>query len=92
MYPHERTCRFPVFDAVALRKPSGRAMMMRFPGDVVVYPRIWGGQPTASLFLQLVTYGLVSAHIPRNVNIIRLRTFELVYFNSQLLYQDYRTG
>ena len=63
MYPHERTCRFPGFHGVALHKPRGRAMMMRFPGDVVVYPWIWGGQPTANLFLQLVTYNPVSAYI-----------------------------
>ena len=92
MYPHERTCRFPIFDGVALRKPRGRAMMMRFPGDVVVYPWIWGGQPTANLFLQLVTYDLVSAYILGNVNTKRLRTFELVYFNCQFLHQDYRTS
>ena len=42
MDPHERTRRFPIIDGVALRKPRGRTMVMRFLGDIVIYPWIWG--------------------------------------------------
>jgi hypothetical protein len=56
-------------------------MMMRFTGDIVVYPWIWGRQPMAKVLLALVTYEVVLACVPRNSNIKRLRTFQLVYFN-----------
>ena len=42
MDPHERTRRFPIIDGVALREPRGRTMVMRFLGDIMVYPWIWG--------------------------------------------------
>ena len=42
MDPQERTRRFPTIHGVTLRKPGGRAMVMRFPGDIVIYRWIWG--------------------------------------------------
>ena len=65
--------------------------MMRIAGNIVIYPWIWGRQPTAEVLLLLVTYKVVSAYMSRNGNIEGLRTFELVYFNCQLLHQDKRT-
>jgi hypothetical protein len=56
MDPHKRTLRFPFFENIALGKPHGRAMMMRFASNVLIYPRIWGRQPTANFLLQLITY------------------------------------
>ena len=88
MDPHERTRRFPFIDRVALRKPGGRASVMRIAGIIVIDPWIWGRQPTAEVLLLLVTYKVVSAYMSRNGNIEGLRTFELVYFNCQLLHQD----
>ena len=64
MDPHERTRRFPFIHSVALREPRGRAMVMRFTGKILVYPRIWGGQPTTKVLLALVTYEVVSAFMP----------------------------
>jgi hypothetical protein len=88
MDPHERTSRFPIIDGVALRKPCGCATVMRFAGKIVIYPWIWGRQPTAKVLLSLVTYNVVSAYMPRNRNFKRLRTFDLVYFNCQILQLD----
>jgi hypothetical protein len=85
MDPHERTRRFPIIHGVALRKPRGRATMVRFAGDIVIYRRIWGRQPTAKKFSALVTYKVVLAYIG---NIKKLRTFQLVCFNRQFLHQD----
>ena len=56
MDPHERTRRFPITDGIALRKPCGRAMVMRFLGDIVIYAWIWRRQPTTKVILQPVTY------------------------------------
>ena len=55
MEPNERTRRFPIHEGIALLKPRGRAMEMRFEGNIVVYPRIRGRQPTAEVLLELVT-------------------------------------
>jgi hypothetical protein len=88
MDPHQRTRRFPIIDAVALGKPGGRATMMRFAGDIVIYPWIWGRQPTAKLLLAPVTYEVVSAYMPRSDYINGLRTFQLIHFDSQFLHQD----
>jgi hypothetical protein len=51
MDPHERTRRLPNFHGVALRKPFGCVTVMRFAGDIVVYPWVWGRQPTAKVIL-----------------------------------------
>ena len=88
MDPHERARRFPVIHGITLRKPRGRATVMKFTGNIVIYPWIWGRQPMAEVLLALVTYEIVSASLPRNSNIKRLRTFQLVYFNCQFLHQD----
>jgi hypothetical protein len=88
MNPHERTRRFPVIHGIALGKPRGRSTVMRFTGDIMVYPWIWGRQPMTKVHLALVPYDVVSAYMPRNSNIKRLRTFELVYFNCKFLHQD----
>ena len=88
MDPHERTRRFPITHSVTLRKPRGRAMVMRFAGKILVYPWIWGRQPTTKVLLALVTYKLISAFMPPNSNIDRLRTFELVDLVYQFLHQD----
>jgi hypothetical protein len=69
-----------------MRKPRGCAMVMRFSGNIVIYPWILGRQPTAKVLLALVTYEVVSAHMSRNGNINRLRTFQLVHVNCQFLY------
>jgi hypothetical protein len=55
MDPHQRTRRFPIIDRVALREPRGSATVMRFTGKIVIYPWIWGGQPTAKVLLVQVT-------------------------------------
>ena len=86
MDPHEKTRRFPIIHDVTLRKPLGRATVMRFTGDIMVYPWIWGRQPMAKVHLALVTYEVVSEYTSRKGNIEKLRTFELVYFNSQFLH------
>ena len=51
MDPHERTLRFPFFGNVALGKPRGRTAMVRFAGNILIYPRICGRQPTAKVLL-----------------------------------------
>jgi hypothetical protein len=56
MEPHKRTRRFPIIENVTLHKPRGRATVVRFAGKIVIYPWIWGGQPTAKVLLALVTY------------------------------------
>ena len=61
---------------------------MRIAGDIVIYPWIRDRQPTAKVLLTLVTYEVASAYMSRNGNIERLRTFQLVYRNCQLLHQD----
>jgi hypothetical protein len=63
MDPHQRSCRFPIIHGIALRKPRGRATVMRSPGDIVVYPWIRSRQPAANVLLQPVTYDVVSAYI-----------------------------
>jgi hypothetical protein len=92
MDPHERTKertrRFPFFKHIALCKPRGSATVMRFAGYVVIYPWIRGRQPTAKVLLAPTTYQVISAHMPRNDNIKRSRTFELVHFGCQFLHQD----
>jgi len=32
---------------------------VRFTGNVVIFPRIWGREPLSNISLQLVTFGLV---------------------------------
>jgi hypothetical protein len=88
MNPHQRTRRFPILHGVALRKPRRRATVMQFASHIVIYPRIWGRQPTAMVLLASVTYEVISAYMPRNGNIKRPQTFDLVYFNCQFLHQD----
>jgi hypothetical protein len=88
MDPHERTRRFPIIHNVSLSKPRGRAMVMGFAGKILVYPWIWGRQPTAKVLLALVTYEVVSAYKPPNSNIDRLRTFEFVDLVYQFLHQN----
>ena len=86
MDPQKRTSRFPLSHGVALRKPRGRATVMRFAGEILVYPWIWSGQPIAKALLALVTYDVVSAYDPGNGNNNRLRTFQLVHFIYQFLH------
>ena len=62
-------------------------MVMRFTGDIVVCPWIWGRQPMTKVLLALVTYEVVSAYVPRNGNMNSVRTFQLVYFDSQFLHK-----
>jgi hypothetical protein len=81
MNPHERTRRFPIIHGVALRKPRGRATVMRFAGDIVIYTWIWGRQPAAKVLLAQVTYEVISAYMSTDGNIEQLRTFELVDLN-----------
>jgi len=88
MDPHKRTLRFPFFENVALGKPRGGSVMMRFASNILIYPRICSRQPTAKLFLRFVTYEAVSASTPRIGNIGGLRTFRLVHFNCYLLHED----
>jgi len=88
MDPHKRTLQLPFLENVALGKPRGRTAMMCSAGNILIYPRIWGRQPTAKLLLQFVTYELDSASAPRNCNIGGLRTFNLVHFNCYLLHDD----
>ena len=38
MDPHKRTLRFPFFENIALRKPRGRAMVMRFASNIPDLP------------------------------------------------------
>jgi hypothetical protein len=63
-------------------------MVMSFASDIVIYPRIWGRQPTAKLLLAPVTYEVVSAYMLINGCTRGLRTFQLVQFESQFLHQD----
>ena len=65
MDPHKRTRRFPIHEGTALLEPSGRALVMHFEGDILVYPRIRGRQPTAKVVLELATYGIVSVYTPK---------------------------
>ena len=44
-------------------------MVMRIPGDIVIYRYIWGRQPKAEFLMPLVTYEVVSAHVSRNGDI-----------------------
>jgi hypothetical protein len=88
MDPHQRTRRFPTIHGVTLGKPRSRATVMRFARQIVIYPSIWGRQPTAEVLLALVTYEVISGCTPGNGNIKDLRTFELVHFDSQFLHQD----
>jgi hypothetical protein len=62
-------------------------MVMRFTGGIVVCPWIWGRQPMTKVLLALVTYEVMSAYVPRKGNMNSLRTFQLVYFNSQFLHK-----
>ena len=87
MDPHKRTLRFPFFEYVAFDKPPGRTDVMRFAGNILVYPRICGRQPTAKILLRFVTYEAVSVSAPR-IDIGGLRTFHLVHINCYLLYED----
>ena len=88
MDPHKRTSRFPRTHGVALRKPRGRATVMCFAREILVYPWILGRQPIAKVLLALVPYDVVSAYKPRNGNIDGLRTFQLVHFIYQFLHDD----
>jgi hypothetical protein len=85
--PHERTRRFPITDDIALRKPRGRATVMRFAGDILVYPWIWDRKPTAKYLLKLVTYKVVLTYMPRSCN-VEVRTLDLVYLKCHFLHQD----
>jgi hypothetical protein len=64
MDPHQRTRRFPTIHGVTLGKPRSRATVMRFARQIVIYPSIWGRQPTAEVLLALVTYEVISAICP----------------------------
>jgi hypothetical protein len=63
---------------------------MNLASNIVVDPWIRGRQPTANVLLQPVAYMVVSAYIPKNGDIKRLRTFKLVDFIRQFLHQHYR--
>ena len=43
--------------------------MMRFESKIMIYPWIRGRQPTAKVLLVLITYEVISAHMPRNDDI-----------------------
>ena len=61
---HKRTLQFPFLEYVAFGKPRGCTTMVRFAGNILIYPRICGRQPTAKVLLRFVTYkaGSASAH------------------------------
>ncbi len=87
MDPHERTSRFPFLEIVTLRKPCGRATVMRFPGNILIHPWIWSRQPPAKVLLQLIPYKVYSA-CTKNDSIGFVRTFDFVYFDRQFLDGD----
>jgi hypothetical protein len=55
MDPKKAAGPLPLLEHIALCKPSGSAIVMRFAGDVMVRPWIWRGQPSSNVLLQLVT-------------------------------------
>jgi hypothetical protein len=55
MDPKKAASSLPLLEHIALCKPLGSATVMGFAGDVVVRPRIWRGQPSSNILLQLVT-------------------------------------
>ena len=65
MEPHERTRRFPIHEGTALHEPRSRVSVMRFEGDIMVYRRIRGRQPTEEVLSELVAYEVISVYTPR---------------------------
>ena len=70
VYPEQRTrsrC-FPFGQRAAVNEPRPSLAMSRFATDVVIFPWIWGSQPTSNLTQQLVTCQLISALSSSNAN------------------------
>jgi len=88
MDPKKAASPLPLLEHIALCKPRGSATVMRLASDVVVRPRIWRGQPTSNILLQLVTYKVDSAYTSQNDDIVGLRTFHLVDFHCYLLHHN----
>jgi hypothetical protein len=91
MDPKKAAFPLPFLEHIALCKPRGSATVMRFASDVVIRPRIWGGQPTSDILLQLVTCKVDSAYTSQNDDIVGVRTFDLVDFHCYLLHHNWQT-
>ena len=86
--PKKAASPLPLLEHITLCKPCGSATVMCFASDVMVRPRIWRGQPTSNILLQLVTCKVDSAYTSQNDDIVGVRTFHLVDFHCYLLHHN----
>jgi hypothetical protein len=55
MDPQERSICLPFLENAVLRKPCSRPVVVISPRYVVVCRRVWRGEPTSDILLELVT-------------------------------------
>ena len=56
MNPQQRPCCVPLLKCAALDKPLGRSIVLSSMSNVVIVGRIWWGEPTPDILLQMVTF------------------------------------
>ena len=54
--PQQRTLAAPLREDAAFKEPQARSRLVSVTCYVVVFRRIWGGDPLSGVLLQLVTY------------------------------------
>ena len=55
MDPQQGALRVPLSKDASLQEPRGSSILMDFTRSIVVWRRIWRGEPTSGLLLQLIT-------------------------------------
>ena len=68
MNPKERPRRCPFFITVALNEPWCSSLEVVSAGNIVIDWRIWGGEPTSNIYLELVPWELRSASTTISIN------------------------
>ena len=63
MNPQQRSLSPPLGDDGALKEPQARSRLVSVARYVVVFRRIWGGDPLSGVLLQLVTYDTDSGSV-----------------------------
>ena len=63
MNPQQRTLGAPLREDAAFKEPDASSRLVGLTCYVVVFGRIWGGDPISGVLLQLVTYQTDSAEV-----------------------------
>jgi hypothetical protein len=54
MYPKEGTNEFPLLEFATSKEPRGSSLLKSFMSGVVIYGRVWRGEPFPNILFYLV--------------------------------------